>query len=106
MYRSKIHNEVRATMNYNLNEAASKTEQKKSTLTALKKLLGLIREEKRTLIIAMIIILINAGLSLLGPFLIGHTIDTYIQSKQYHGVILFSGSHSRHLSMKSRNEGL
>jgi len=91
MYRSKIHNEVRATMNYNLNEAANKTEQKKSTLTALKKLLGLIREEKRTLIIAMIIILINAGLSLLGPFLIGHTIDTYIQSKQYHGVILFSG---------------
>jgi len=78
-------------MNYNLNEAASKTEQKKSTLTALKKLLGLIKEEKRTLIIAMIIILINAGLSLLGPFLIGHTIDTYIQSKQYHGVILFSG---------------
>jgi len=91
MYRSKIHNEVQVTMNYNLNEAASKTEQKKSTLAALKKLLGLIKEEKRTLIIAMIIILINAGLSLLGPFLIGHTIDTYIQSKQYHGVILFSG---------------
>jgi len=78
-------------MNYNLNETASKTEQKKSTLAALTKLLGLIKEEKRTLIIAMIIILINAGLSLLGPFLIGHTIDTYIQSKQYHGVILFSG---------------
>ncbi len=91
MYRSKIHNEVQVTMNYNLNETASKTEQKKSTLAALTKLLGLIKEEKRTLIIAMIIILINAGLSLLGPFLIGHTIDTYIQSKQYHGVILFSG---------------
>jgi ATP-binding cassette subfamily B protein len=77
-------------MNYNLNETASATEQKKSTLAALKKLLQLIREEKRTLIIAMIIIFINAGLSLLGPYLIGHTIDTYIQSKQYHGVIVFS----------------
>jgi ATP-binding cassette subfamily B protein len=78
-------------MNYNLNQAASKTEQKKSTLAALKKLIDLIREERRTLILATIIIFINAGLSLLGPYLIGHTIDTYIQSKQYHGVILFSG---------------
>ncbi len=78
-------------MNYNLNLAATTSEQKKSTLAALKKLIDLIQEEKRTLILAMIIILINAGLSLLGPYLIGHTIDTYIQSKEYHGVILFSG---------------
>ena len=90
MYRFPIHNEARATMNYNLNETASASEQKKSTLAALKKLLQLIQEEKRTLIIAMIIIFINAGLSLLGPYLIGYTIDTYIQSKQYHGVIVFS----------------
>jgi len=78
-------------MNYNLNQTASTTEQKKSSLAALKKLLGLIREERRTIILAMIIIFINAGLSLVGPFLIGHTIDTYIQSKQFHGVIMFSG---------------
>ncbi|HZK98041.1 MAG TPA: ABC transporter ATP-binding protein [Prolixibacteraceae bacterium] len=78
-------------MNYNLSQTASSTEQKKSTLAALKKLIDLIQEEKRTLILALIIILINAGLSLLGPYLIGHTIDTYIQSKEYHGVILFSG---------------
>jgi len=78
-------------MNYNLNQTASTTEQKKSSLAALKKLLGLIREERRTIILAMIIIFINAGLSLVGPFLIGHTIDTYIQSKQFHGVILYSG---------------
>ncbi len=78
-------------MNYNLNQTASNTEQKKSTLAALKKLLELIREEKRTITIAMIIIFVNAGLSLLGPYLIGHTIDTYIQSKQFHGVIVFSG---------------
>ncbi|MBV5349474.1 ABC transporter ATP-binding protein, partial [bacterium] len=78
-------------MNYNLNQTASTTEQKKSSLAALKKLLGLIREERRTIILAMIIIFINAGLSLVGPFLIGHTIDTYIQSKQFQGVIMFSG---------------
>lgn len=90
MSRLPIHNEAPATMNYNLNETASASEQKTSTLAALKKLLQLIREEKRTLIIAMIVIFINAGLSLLGPYLIGHTIDTYIQSKQYHGVMVFS----------------
>jgi len=90
MYRSKIHNEVPATMNYNLNQTATAAEQKKSTLAALRKLLDLIREEKRTLILAFIIIFINAGLSLLGPYLIGHTIDTYIQSKQFDGVIRYS----------------
>lgn len=77
-------------MNYNLNELTGAKEQKKSTLTALRKLLGLIQEEKRTIIWAMFIIFINAWLSLLGPYLIGYTIDTYIQSKQYQGVILFS----------------
>jgi len=91
MFRSTTHNEAPVTMNYNLNQTATETEQKKSTLTALKKLLDLIQEEKRTLIFAMIAILVNAGLSLLGPYLIGHTIDTYIQSKQFHGVIMFSG---------------
>ena len=78
-------------MNYNLSQTATDTEQKKSTLSALKKLLDLIQEEKRTLILALIAILVNAGLSLLGPYLIGHTIDTYIQSKQFKGVIMFSG---------------
>jgi len=90
MCKYQIHNEVQVIMNYNLNEAADSKEQKKSTLASLRKLIELIREEKRTLVIAMIIILINAGLSLLAPFLIGHTIDTYIQSKQYQGVIMFS----------------
>lgn len=78
-------------MNYNLNELFGEKVQKKSTLAALKKLINLIQEEKRTISLAMVIIFINAGLALLGPYLIGHTIDTYIQTKQYHGVILFSG---------------
>ena len=77
-------------MNYNLNSVSGKAEEKKSTLAVLKKLLGLIREEKRNLIFAFAAILVNAALSLLGPYLIGHTIDTYIQTKQYHGVLVFS----------------
>lgn len=87
MYRSKIHNAAQVIMKYNLSQIATPTDQKKSTLAALRKLLDLIREERRTVTLAMIIIFINAGLSLLGPYIVGHTIDTYIQSKQYDGVI-------------------
>jgi ATP-binding cassette subfamily B protein len=78
-------------MNYNLNQAADKSEQKISNLAALRKLMTLIGEERRNLIVAFIAIFLNAGLSLLGPYLIGYTIDTYIQTKQYHGVLVFSG---------------
>src|ERR1035437_10573803 len=78
-------------MNYNLNQASDKTEQKISNLASLRKLITLIGEERRNLIIAFAAIFLNAGLSLVGPYLVGYTIDTYIQAKQYHGVLVFSG---------------
>jgi ATP-binding cassette subfamily B protein len=78
-------------MNYNLNQISGKTEQKVSNLASLRKLIKIIGEERRNLIIAFAAIFLNAGLSLLGPYLIGYTIDTYIQTKQYHGVLVFSG---------------
>jgi ATP-binding cassette subfamily B protein len=77
-------------MNYNLNKLSDQAE-KTSTLAALKKLLQLINHEKRTLILATIIILINSTLNLLGPLIIGHTIDKYVQIKQYQGVLIASG---------------
>jgi ATP-binding cassette, subfamily B, bacterial len=78
-------------MNYNLNDTTNKAEQKTSTIAALRKLLQIIGEEQRNIIIAFSAILLNAGLNLLGPYLVGHTIDTYIQTKQYHGVLIFAG---------------
>jgi len=78
-------------MNYNLNQLADKEQKKKLGITAFKKLYSLIREEKRTIIFALIAIVVNAALNLLGPYLIGHTIDTYIQAKVYKGVLLFTG---------------
>jgi len=78
-------------MNYNLNQPSDKAEQKTSNLASLRKLITLIGEERRNLTIAFGAIFINAGLSLLGPYLIGYTIDTYIQTKQYHGVLVFAG---------------
>jgi len=77
-------------MNYNLNSLPV-TEGKTSTWAGLKSLLQLVKEEKKTLIIAFSAILLNSSLNLLGPYLIGHTIDKYIQTKQYHGVLVFSG---------------
>jgi ATP-binding cassette subfamily B protein len=77
-------------MNYNLNKLAEQG-QKKSTYTALKSLLQLIAHERKNLLLALFAILLNSTLNLLGPYLIGHTIDTYVVHKQYHGVLVFSG---------------
>jgi ATP-binding cassette subfamily B protein len=78
-------------MNYNLNQPSDKKPLKISNLAALRKLISIIGEERSNLAIAFAAIFLNAGLNLLGPWLIGHTIDNYIQTKQYHGVLVFSG---------------
>jgi ATP-binding cassette subfamily B protein len=78
-------------MNYNLNTAAENQEKKKSSWSVVVRLFAFIANERRNLIIAFSAILINAALSLLGPYLVGHTIDAYVATKQYHGILLFSG---------------
>jgi len=77
-------------MNYNLNKL-TENQQKASTYAALKSLLKLIAHERKNLWLAFAAIITNSTLNLLGPFLIGYTIDTYIRHKQYHGVLVFSG---------------
>jgi ATP-binding cassette, subfamily B, bacterial len=78
-------------MNYNLSKPPGQKEQKKSVLTGLKQLLGLMTGEKKILTLAFVFIMINASLSLIAPVLIGYTIDHYVQTKIYHGVLVFSG---------------
>src|SRR5215831_3236317 len=77
-------------MSYNLNEIPDK-KQKVSTYSALKSLLQLIAHEKKNIWVATFFILLNSTINLLGPFIIGHTIDTYVQHKQYNGVLMFAG---------------
>lgn len=77
-------------MKYNLNDASEGTE-KQSTLQSLAKLLVLIKSERTNLIKAMCAILINSGLLLLGPYLVGYTIDHYIRTGQFRGVLMFTG---------------
>jgi ATP-binding cassette subfamily B protein len=76
--------------NYNLYEQ-NEPREKTTGIASLRKLVSIIGGERRNLILALAAILINAILGLTGPYLVGYTIDTYIQSKQFHGVLLFSG---------------
>ncbi len=76
-------------MNYSLNK--SDTPQKTSTYQTLKKLWGLLIEEKTIMLVALVAVVINAGLNLYAPRLIAHTIDTYIVHKDFHGVLVYAG---------------
>ncbi|HPT13048.1 MAG TPA: ABC transporter ATP-binding protein, partial [Bacteroidales bacterium] len=78
-------------MNYNLNTLAQEQEGKKSTWKSLKTLISNMVGEKRLLTVSFIAMFIAAALSLLGPIMIGYTIDNYIQTKKFSGVLLFSG---------------
>lgn len=78
-------------MNYNLNKASETTTGKLPVIASLRKLVGIISGERRNVIIAFSAIFLNAGLNLLGPYLVGYTIDTHIQSKNFQGVLLYAG---------------
>ena len=73
-------------MDYNLN-----IEHKTSTKAALKKMLQFMKEEKRNLIVAFIVMAVNSGIAMLTPYLIGYAIDHYIQTKLYRGLMTFTG---------------
>ncbi|MCW3114772.1 MAG: multidrug transporter [Segetibacter sp.] len=77
-------------MNYNINQA-SVQQQKTSSVKAVRKLYILIAHEKRNLILALIAILLNSSLQLVGPLLIGHAIDAYVTTKQFNGVVMIAG---------------
>ncbi|HET7003407.1 MAG TPA: ABC transporter ATP-binding protein [Puia sp.] len=77
-------------MNYNLDDLTAH-QQRASTLTILGKLLLLIKDERRNLILALLAILTNSAMNLLNPYIIGRTIDKYIMHKDYHGVLINTG---------------
>ena len=77
-------------MNYNLNIASEGEENKKSTFASLKSLLSHLVDEKKILIQAFLAMLVTAALNLLAPLMIGHAVDKYVQTKEYHGVLVYS----------------
>ena len=78
-------------MNYNLNITEDSEEKKKSLLSTLRSLIVYMVNERGTLITAFLAMVVTAILNLIGPVLIGYTVDHYIQEKDYHGVFIFSG---------------
>lgn len=78
-------------MNYDLSQTTDMNAGRLPVLASLRKLVAIISGERRNLIIAFSAIFLNSGLSLAGPYIVGYTIDNYVQAKDYHGVLLFSG---------------
>lgn len=79
-------------MNYNLNLVKGEDEKrKKPTIASLKSLFSHLVDEKKILIQAFMAMIVTAGFTLLAPLMIGYAIDNYVQTKNYHGVLVFSG---------------
>jgi len=78
-------------MSYNLNiKKGIQSPGKTSTTSTLKRLLALMGKERKNLYIALVFILINSGLNLVAPYLMGHAVDTFIVTKHYEGVIQYT----------------
>ncbi len=77
-------------MKYKLN-TDSNNDVQKSIWVAVKKMAELLAYERRKISLALIAIFINAGLTLIGPLLVGYTVDNYVLKGDYRGVLIFSG---------------
>lgn len=77
-------------MNYNLNSTDT-TGQESTSGQRLLKLLAYIKTEHRQLISVFFIMVISQALTMVVPFIIGYTIDTYVQTKQFSGILVYAG---------------
>jgi len=68
-------------MNYQLNTGASKP------FEALKKLMPLLKDERKIISVAFLALIVNTFVSLFAPLIIAHTINTSILQKDYSGVV-------------------
>jgi len=77
-----------SSMNYNLNSVQEGQSKKSSTWSALRTLVALLPEQRGKLVGALITMLVYAFLTMLGPAIVGYTIDHFILHKDYHGVLI------------------
>jgi ATP-binding cassette subfamily B protein len=76
---------------YSLNKTDIAREKEKGVLTtAFKRLVPLMKEEGEAVTFALIAIFVSAAMTLVVPIIIGHIVDVYLQSKNFHGVLMFS----------------
>ena len=77
-------------MSYKLNTSSANAA-KDPVWKGLARLLPLLKGEGPRLVISLCAILISAATALVSPLIIGHTVDNYIATKNYNGVLLWSG---------------
>jgi ATP-binding cassette subfamily B protein len=82
-------NEASVNTNYTLNTAA---EPQQATLNSVfKRLAPLLADEKRTVILAFVAMMVTSGSSLLAPYVIGRVVDTAIRDQDFTRVLAFAG---------------
>ncbi len=79
-------------MKYTLTNSTPDQElnQKQDIRSAAKKLWPLLTPERLLLVVAFLAILINSGLTIMAPILIGHAVDNYLLQHDYHGVLIYT----------------
>ena len=78
-------------MNYSLTKTDLKKQSEKGVLmTALRRLVPLMAEEKRAVTIALVAILVSSAATLIVPIIIARIVDGYIVTKNFHGVLIYS----------------
>ena len=77
-------------MNYTLKEFV-KGDRTTTIGGAVKSLRPLLSDEGRPLLISLVAVVINSVANLLSPFIIAYIIDNYISTKNFHGVLVYSG---------------
>lgn len=89
MSRSSIPSAAPTNMKYQLDRPDDQNSGS-TVIQSWRRLLPLMAEERRNIILAFFAILVTSGTALAAPALIGHTVDTYIRIKDYPGIILNS----------------
>lgn len=74
-------------MNYNLN---TRTNEKEPWYASVRKLLPLLQGEKKFVVFSLYALLVETVATLLGPYLIGYTIDTFVVQKSIEGIQYYS----------------
>jgi ATP-binding cassette subfamily B protein len=77
-------------MSYKLNTSEA-SQSKETVWKGLARLLPLIKGEGRDVAIALAAILISSATTLTAPLIIGHTVDSFISTGDFNGVLLWSG---------------
>ncbi len=75
--------------NYNLNFDTG-TDAAMPASAMFRKLWQLVGNEKASLVVALLVIVVNSVLNLIAPFLIGDAVDKFVQTRDYSGVIRYA----------------